>query len=186
MRGCGGAFPFAHESTARDRRALWSSRSGTLGGGGGGGIPSRFSSTQKPRRTGAVRSGIRGHHQDRALAKQAAAGAIGKRDLAESLAVDPAHAVVIGEPLIEERIVGANELEDAAIVAELAARERVTSPAETRIAGSRRTRERCWDRAACWLPSECRATGCQSCQRVLSIADRAACGAPAVRARPGP
>ncbi len=92
-------------------------------GGGGGGMPSKLSSTHKPRDTGAVRSGIRGDHQHAAETKHAAANTVGEGDAAKSLAIHIGHAVVTREPFVEKRIVGGHELDDAPVGAQLAVDE---------------------------------------------------------------
>ena len=65
--------------------------------------------------------GIGGDRQDARLAEEPAAWAIGERDAPEMAAVHIANPVMRGEPLVQKRIVGRQQLHDAAVVVHLAA-----------------------------------------------------------------
>ena len=121
-RCCG--QPLAH------RRALpttvLSFSAGTSGGGGGGGVPSRFSRIHLPRITGDVRVAydvtVRmlpcRSSPPRALSSSSV-------DAAEAAAVDVRNAVVLREPLVEERVVGLQQVEHAAVLAQDALEEQL-------------------------------------------------------------
>ena len=64
--------------------------------------------------------GIRGHRQHAALPQQPAAISGGQRDATELRAVNPRDAVVLGEPLVDEGVVGGNQFEQAAVFADQA------------------------------------------------------------------
>ena len=66
-------------------------------------------------RCGTVR--VRGDHQQAAFAQQPAARILGHRDTAEVAAVHVRNAVVLGQPLVDERVVGRQQIEDVAILA---------------------------------------------------------------------
>ena len=57
------------------------------------------------------------------LAEQTAAAVVGQRHAAEVVAVDIRDAVVPRQPLVEERVVGGEQVDDAAVVADLAVDE---------------------------------------------------------------
>ena len=176
----------ARGSSACGRSPPESSRSGTSGGGGGGGTPSRFSRIHLPRTTGEVRSGIRRDGQDAAVAEQAAARAVGRqRHAAEVIAFDVRQAVEARDALVDERVVGAQQIERAAILLHDAAEEelrlalralaqRVVEVREIRFARARRRRG-CADTA----------TAPRSSRRTPSRARRPACAALAARALAG-
>ena len=122
-RRCSDARPAACAPTRLPSTVL-SFSAGTSGSGGGGGTPSRLSSTHLPRmhRRGPRR--VRRHRQDAALAQQPAALAVlVERDAAEAAAVDVRNAVVLRQPLVDERVVGAQQIEHAAILAQDAVEE---------------------------------------------------------------
>ena len=132
-----GALPCARASTARaaGRRALVSSSSGTFGGGGGGGEPSSTSITHLPRMHRRRAIGDRGQQQHAALAENAAAR-IGQRDAPEFVAGDVGDAVVPGDALVDEGIVGRQQVGDAAIVAHEAVEEELGLLAQSRVTAS--------------------------------------------------
>src|SRR5262245_60807603 len=66
---------------------------------------------------------IRGHGQDAALAEEPAADAVGERDAPKVAAIYVRNLVVTGEPLVHERIVRRQEIDDAAVLAQLRADE---------------------------------------------------------------
>ena len=90
------------------------------------------------------------------------------------------------QPLVEERVVGRQQLGDAAGRRESGSRRTAASPRPSLRAGSRRTR----DRAACRAPirSACRAraSAWRSRRPTPPREDREASGAPASRAQPDP
>ena len=67
-------------------------------------------------RRGAVAD--RGDRQEAAVTEQAAARAVGERHAAEPAPADVGDAVVARQALVHERVVGVDEIEDAAIVAD--------------------------------------------------------------------
>ncbi len=67
--------------------------------------------------------GIRRHGQQAALAEQSAAPAVGQRHAPEAVAVDVRNPVVPGQALVHEGVVRAQELDDAAILLQLALEE---------------------------------------------------------------
>ena len=84
---------------------------------------------------------VGGERQDASLAQQSAARAAGgKRDAPEIAALHVGNAVVLGQPLIDERVVGRQQFEHAAILAQDAVEEQLGFPLERRRAGSRRNR----------------------------------------------
>ena len=104
--------PLAHR--ARRSRPSLSSSGGTSAGGGGGGVPSRLSSIHLPRTTGEVRSACDVTVRMLPLPEQAAARLVGERDAAELAPVDVRDAVVLRQPLVDEGVVGRQQVEDAA------------------------------------------------------------------------
>ena len=64
-----------------------------------------------------------------------------KRHAPEVAAVDVRNPIVPGQPLVDERVVGRQQFDHAAVLAQLAADEQLASPAATPRAGSRRTPE---------------------------------------------
>ena len=79
--------------------------------------------------------GIRRHRQDAALAEQPAARAVRpKRHAPEVAALDVRDAVVPREPLVDERVVGAQQVERAAVLAHDARRRRARSRAASACA----------------------------------------------------
>ena len=101
-------------------------RRGTFGGGGGGGVPRRFSRIHLPRTTGDVRSGydvtVRmlpcPSSPRRALSCR-------QRHAPEVAALDVRDAVVPRQPLVQERVVGAQQVERAAVLADDAVEEQL-------------------------------------------------------------
>ena len=67
-------------------------------------------------RGGAV--GVGGDGEDAALREQALPLRAGERDLAELLAGDPGQAVVLGQPLIDEGVIGGEEVDDRPVLLE--------------------------------------------------------------------
>ena len=125
MRGSCDAAPSLPASRAVLPEFLLSViRAGTLAGGGGGGAPRIFASTYFPRSTGEVRLAYERQRQNAALAQQSAPrAALGIRDAAEVGAEHTRNPVVIGQPLVEERVVRRQQVEHAAIVSEHALQE---------------------------------------------------------------
>ena len=70
-----------------------------------------------PAQHGRGARGDRGHRQDAAVAQQAAPIRIRHRHAPEARAVDPADAVVPRQPLVDERVVGIQQIERAAVLA---------------------------------------------------------------------
>ena len=61
--------------------------------------------------------GVRRDRQDAAVPEQPLSGLVGDRHAAKTAAVDVRNAVVPRQPLVDERVVGAQQIEDAAILA---------------------------------------------------------------------
>ena len=59
------------------------------------------------------------------MSQQAAAHAVGERHAPEPAAVDVRDSIVLGQPLVDERIIGPHEVQDAAILADLAGHEQL-------------------------------------------------------------
>ena len=117
-----------------------SGRPGTFGGGGGGGLPRRFSSTHLPAQHRRRARRIRRERQQAALAEQpAAVRAAGERDAAELLAVDVRDPVVPGQPLVDERVVRRQELDHAAVLAQLCFDEQLGLPPHRAAQAARRS-----------------------------------------------
>ncbi len=76
---------------------------------------------------------VRRHRHQRALAQQAAAHVERRRqrDPAELRPVDVRDAVVLGQPLVDERVVGRQQVHDAAVLVDDAAEEQLRSRAGT-------------------------------------------------------
>ena len=120
-RSCG-ALPGA----ARTERSLaawpvrlsaFSGSAGTFGGGGGGGVPSSTSITYLPRCTGEVRMAVDVNVRMLRLAQQSETIRIGQRHAPEAAAHDVGNPVVLGQTLIDERVVGGQQVEDVAVFA---------------------------------------------------------------------
>ena len=75
-----------------------------------------------PRRTGDVRFGEEVTVRMAALPQQAAARLVGERHAAEVIAVDVGNAVVPRQPLVDEAVVGGQQIEQTAILLHDAAR----------------------------------------------------------------
>src|SRR5262247_1189529 len=60
---------------------------------------------------------IRSHGQDAALAKQTHSGLIRQRDTTEAASVNVRNPIMPRQPLIHERVIGIDEIEDAAVFA---------------------------------------------------------------------
>ena len=89
----------------------FSSSGGTSGGGVGAGLPSRFSRIHLPRMTGDVRLAFDVTSSRLPWPEQAATRVDRHRHAAEVGAVDVRDAVVPGEPLVDERVVGIEQIE---------------------------------------------------------------------------
>ena len=178
--------PLAHR--LRRRSPPFSLSAGTLGGGGGGGAPSMFSSSHLPRsdrrrpvRRTTSRSGC-------SPGRAAAARPSVERHAAELTAVHVRNAVVPRQPLVDERVVGRQQLEHAAVVAQdwlsrnssVSRRNRLPQVV-VEIREQHRVRRR-------------RAAGCAAAATAPAKfvderprrAGRPACGGPAARAPPAP
>ena len=83
-----------------------------------------------PRRTGDVRFGDDVTVRMLALSEQAAPRLVGQRHAAEVIAVDVGDAVVARQPFVDERVVGGQQFEQAAILPHDAADEQLRFAAE--------------------------------------------------------
>ena len=111
----------------------------TPGGGTGGGVPGCF--RESICRATPERFGSHGRHrQHAALPEQAAARAVrSSGDAAEVAAMNIRDAVVPREPLVDERVVGVEQVDDAAVFADDAVERASRSRAGTPGAGCRRS-----------------------------------------------
>ena len=95
-----------------------SSSFGTLGGGGGGAESSKFSQDPFSAEDGRSARRIRGDGEDAGLGENAAAVGIGwEIDAAELRAFDVRDAVESGQALVQEGVVGREEIGDGTVVA---------------------------------------------------------------------
>ena len=92
-------------------RPVLSSSGGTFGGGSGGGVPRMFSSTHTPRLTGDVLNSRPGDRQNASLAQQPSTVVQfrSERHAPELGAVNIGNAIMLGEPVIEKRVVCGQE-----------------------------------------------------------------------------
>ena len=95
-----------------------STSASTFGGGDAGGVPSTFSSSHCAAQHGRSAIRIRRHEQHAAFAEQAEAVRVVELDAAEARAAHVVHAVVARERLVDERVIGRQEIEHAALGAE--------------------------------------------------------------------
>ena len=103
--------PLADRRRQRRRACTSGSVVSTPGGGGGTATPKMLSSSHLPRSTGEVRSGYDVVASSRAVREQPAALlGVGQRDAAEAAAVDARESVVPRQPLVDERVVGAQQI----------------------------------------------------------------------------
>ena len=107
----------------------WPSSSGTSAGGGGGGVPRICSRIHLPRFTGEVRVGFDVTVRTLACVRTPPALAPFERDPAELVALDPVDPVMPGQPLVDEREVGVDQVEDAPVFARSRPRRTARSPA---------------------------------------------------------
>ena len=98
-------------------RSLFSFSGGTLAGGGGGGAPSSVASIHFPRDNGRRAVRIRRDRQDAAVPQDAPPRLVGDRNAPELAAVDERNLVMLGEALVDERVVGRQQIEHAAVLA---------------------------------------------------------------------
>ena len=105
-------------------------KSPTFGGGGGGGIPSTFSRIHLPRSTGEVRSGYDVTVRMLPCPSNPHRGLSCPRVAPEVAALDVGNAVVPREPLVDERVVGAQQVEHVAVLAHDAVEEQLGFPAK--------------------------------------------------------
>ena len=98
----------------------------TPGGGGGTGTPKMLFSSHLPRSTGDVRSGYDVVASSAPCASRPPrCVGFGSVDAAEAAAVDARDPVVAREPLVDERVVRAQQIQHAAIFAHGAADEQL-------------------------------------------------------------
>ena len=178
--------PLAHRQRPRRPRRSRSS-AGTFGGGGGGGVPRMFSSSHLPRSTGDVRFGYDVTVRMLPWPSRPPRGSSVERDAAEVAAVDVRNAVVPRQPLVDERVVGGQQLERRCDPRAAGCRRTARSRAGTPRAGSRRSRETGPDPAST-SPTLRRSSHwpAKFVDERLRRADRPASAAPAARAPPDP
>ena len=152
-----------------------SSSVGTFGGGGGGGIPISTSITHLPRSTGDVRLASDVCTSMLPWPSTSATRAVGIGHPAELGARDVRNAVVSREALVHVRVVGREEVENAAIVLDDVVEEELASraPSSRRAAAcSPGTRTRRGEPSRC---PEDAATAPRSASTAPRSADRRAC-----------
>ena len=112
-------------------RSPFSWRFGTSGGGSGGGAPRTFCSTHLPRTTGEVRFGSAVTVRTAPLPEDAAARTVGgQRDALEVDALHVGNVVVRRQPLVHERVVGVEQIDERPILAHDAVEEELGFPLE--------------------------------------------------------
>ena len=94
-----------------------------LGGGGCGGTPRRLVRTHLPRSTGEVRFGYDVTVSMLAWPSSPRRASFGDLHAAELAAVDVGNAVMPRQPLVDERVVGIQQIHDAAVFAHDAVEE---------------------------------------------------------------
>ena len=118
--------PCARASSSASPRLASSSSGGTTrAAAAAAACRARSRASTCPRRTGDVRCGMRRDRQDAALPEQPATGLVGQRDPPEVTAVHVRDAVVPGQPLVDERVVGRQQVEHAAVLAHDAVEEQL-------------------------------------------------------------
>ena len=161
-----------------------SSSAGTLGGGAGGGDPSSTSITHLPRCTGEVRSATEVSSSTLPWPRMPRRSS-GTGTRRNSVAHHVGDAVVPRHALVHEGVVGAQQVEDAAVVAHQAVEEQLGLAHE--VGGERvipvREQQRVGPDLVDVLQAQPLAT--QSASPALPTAGRPACAAPACRARRG-
>ena len=158
-----------------------SSSAGTLGGGGGGGEPSMTCITHLPRCTGEVRSAteviIRMLPWVRMPRRVGGSGT--RRN---SVPVTLGIAVVPGQPLVHEGVVGVEQVEHAAVLAHQAGEEQLGLRAASTRSATDPTADRGCRRAAPSRRPAAAATAIRSAWPGPRPWGRRACGAPGGRA----
>ena len=119
----------------------FSGSAGTSGGGAGGGAPRMFSSSHFPRTTGEVRVAYDVTVRMLPCPSRPRRGLVGKRDPAEVAAVHVRDAVVAGQPLVDEGVVGGQEVRPRCDRRAAGWRRTARFRAGTPAAGCRRTSE---------------------------------------------
>ena len=156
---------------------------GTLGGGGAGGVPRMFSSTHLPRSTGDVRVACDVTASKPPLPSSPLRASSSSVYAPELAAVDARYPVVAREPLVEERVVRRQQVENVPIFAHDAleehlrlARERLAQVVVEigELVGIRQERLSC-------APA---AIARRNWRRAPTTSDRPACGGPVDRALP--
>ena len=144
---------------------------GTFGGGGGGGVPRMFSRIHLPRSTGDVRFGYDVTVRMLPWPSRPRRSSFGQRHAAELAAVDVRNPVVARQPLVDERVVGVEQVEDAAVFAHDALEEQLRLGAE-RLRAARCRSSGSRPASACGS-SGCAAsaTGWRSCRRARATSD---------------
>ena len=90
---------------------------GTFGGGAGGGVPSMFSRIHLPRSTGDVRFGYDVTVRMLPCPSSPRRASLRHRHATEVAAVHVRNPVVPRQALVDERVVGVQQVEDAAVLA---------------------------------------------------------------------
>ena len=175
--------PSARASTAIFAARLALLSGGTFGGGGGGGVPRRFSRIHLPRSTGDVRFAydvtVRMLPWPSSPPRTLSSASV---DAPEVAAVDVRNAVVLREPLVDERVVRAQQIEHAAVLVHDALEEQLRFAAERLPQVVVEVREQ----PRIGLDARRGCAGTATARRSWSPAPRSAgrraCGAPAARA----
>ena len=118
------------------------------------------------------------------MAEEAAAVGVGDGDAPEAVAVDAGHSVVARQALVEERVVGGEQLDHAAVLAQECSGRRARSRSASTGAGCRRSRGTTRDRGPRSRGCAGRATGRRSWRPAPTSAGRRSSGGPGGEARP--
>ena len=128
---------------------------------------------------------VRRRRQDAALAEQAPPRLVGHRHAPEVAAVDVRNLVVLGQPLVDERVVGRQQIEHVVVLAHDAVEEQLGLALKRLPQVVVEVREQIVRSAPSCAGSAAAATARRSCSTSASDAsDRRASGAPAARAPP--
>ena len=128
--GCGGAAPGARAATSAPARPRCPRAPARSAGGAGGGVPRMFSRMYLPRSTGDVRFGYDVTVSTLPWPSRPRRAGLVSVDAAEVAAVDVRHAVVPRQPLVDERVVGVEQVEHAAVLRDDALEEQLRFLAE--------------------------------------------------------
>ena len=131
--------PSARAATAPCRPRRFPGSGGMFGGGGCGGTPSRLVRIHLPRSTGDVRFGYEVTVRMLAWPSSPRRASFGDLHAPEPAAVDVGNAVMPRQPLVDERVVGVQQIHHAAVLAHDAVEEQRRSLPSSPAGGCRRS-----------------------------------------------